>query len=111
MIAIAATVVVGFALMAWTQRGMATAPPDNAAGGTELTIDNFVFGPSTLPVASDTTVTWTATMYLIPSSATTKLPSNQRLSIERFSYTFTKPGKCFYFCSVHPKMTEEVIVQ
>jgi len=30
---------------------------------------------------------------------------------ERFSYTFTKPGKCFYFCSVHPKMTEEVIVQ
>src|SRR5207253_2833003 len=82
MIAITATVVVGFALMAWTQGGMATAPPDNAAGGTELTIDNFVFGPSTLPVASDTTVTWTATMYLIPSSATTKLPSNQRLSIQ-----------------------------
>jgi len=59
MIAIAATVVVGFALMAWTQRGMATAPPDNAAGVTELTIDNFVFGPSTLQVASGPTVTWT----------------------------------------------------
>jgi plastocyanin len=30
---------------------------------------------------------------------------------EHFSYTFAKPGKYSYFCSVHPKMVAEIIVQ
>ncbi len=30
---------------------------------------------------------------------------------EHFSYTFIKSGKYPYFCSVHPKMVAEVVVQ
>ena len=30
---------------------------------------------------------------------------------EKFSYTFTKAGTYPYFCSVHPKMTGQVVVQ
>ena len=30
---------------------------------------------------------------------------------EHFSYTFTKPGKYHYFCSVLPKMVAEIDVQ
>ena len=29
---------------------------------------------------------------------------------EQFSYTFTKPGTYNYFCSIHPKMTAQVVV-
>ena len=30
---------------------------------------------------------------------------------DRFSYTFTKPGTYLYYCSVHPKMTGQIVVQ
>ena len=30
---------------------------------------------------------------------------------EKFSYTFTKPGTYPYFCSVHPKMTGNIVVR
>jgi plastocyanin len=30
---------------------------------------------------------------------------------EQFSYTFIKAGTYPYFCSVHPKMTGQVVVQ
>jgi plastocyanin len=30
---------------------------------------------------------------------------------EKFSYTFTKAGTYPYYCSVHPKMTGQVVVK
>jgi plastocyanin len=30
---------------------------------------------------------------------------------EKFSYTFTKAGTYSYYCSVHPKMTGQVVVK
>jgi plastocyanin len=30
---------------------------------------------------------------------------------DRFSFTFDKPGHYPYFCSLHPRMTGEVVVQ
>jgi plastocyanin len=30
---------------------------------------------------------------------------------EKFTYTFAQPGTYKYFCSIHPKMTAEVVVK
>jgi plastocyanin len=30
---------------------------------------------------------------------------------EKFSYTFTKAGTYPYYCTIHPKMTGQVVVQ
>ena len=30
---------------------------------------------------------------------------------EKFSYTFTKAGTYSYYCSIHPKMTGQIVVK
>jgi plastocyanin len=30
---------------------------------------------------------------------------------DKFSFVFSKPGTYPYFCSIHPKMTGQIIVQ
>jgi len=80
----------------------------------EVKIDNFSFGPMTLSVPSGTTVTWTNNddvphTVVSDDHATFKSPALD--TGEKFSFTFDKPGKYAYFCSVHPKMTAQVVVQ
>lgn len=78
-----------------------------------VTIDNFIFGPTTLTVAPGTTVTWTNqddTLHTVTS--VTKLFASPGLnSGESFSYTFATPGTYPYFCALHPHMTATVIVK
>jgi len=84
---------------------------DNASN--EVKIDNFSFTPATLTVAPGTTVTWT-NRDDIPHTVVSddKVFKSKVLDTdEKFSYTFTKPGRYPYFCSVHPKMTAEIVVQ
>lgn len=84
---------------------------DNASN--EVKIDNFSFTPATLTVAPGTTVTWT-NRDDIPHTVVSddKVFKSRVLDTdENFSYTFTKPGRYPYFCSVHPKMTAEIVVQ
>jgi plastocyanin len=112
--AVAVTVVAGFTLIAGTQKGMAARPGDMPAGGIEVKIDNFTFGPATLTVAAGTTVTWTNkddVPHTVVSDDKTTFRSKALDTGDQFSYTFAKPGKYQYFCSVHPKMTAEVVVQ
>jgi plastocyanin len=107
-------VAVGFILMAGTQRSQAAGPGDKAPDGIEVKIDNFSFGPMTMTVAAGTTVTWTNNddvPHTVVSDDKTTFKSRALDTGEHFSYTFTKPGKYPYFCSVHPKMTAEVVVQ
>jgi plastocyanin len=114
MIAVAVTVIVGFTLMAWTQRGMAAPPGDKDPGGIEVKIDNFTFAPASVKVAAGTTITWTNkddVPHTVVSDDKTTFKSKALDTDEQFSYTFNKPGKYSYFCSVHPKMMGEVIVQ
>jgi plastocyanin len=76
-------------------------------------VDNFSFGPATLRVAVGTTVTWT-NRDDIPHTVVSKdgvFKSKVLDTDETFSYTFAKPGTFPYFCSIHPKMTGEVVVQ
>src|SRR5579871_1984490 len=91
------------------------------AGGTassqskiEVQIKDFMFGPKTLTVPVGTTVVWTNNdddPHTVASLDKTTFKSSALDTGEKYSYTFTKPGKYAYFCSVHPKMTAEVVVQ
>jgi plastocyanin len=83
------------------------------AASAEVKIDNFSFGPGTLTVPAGTTVTWT-NRDDIPHTVVSddKVFKSKVLDTdEKFSYTFTKPGTYGYFCSIHPKMTGQVVVQ
>lgn len=114
MVGLALTVVVGFTLISAAQKVMATPPGDKGSGGIEVKIDNFTFGPTTLKVAPGTTVTWTNrddVPHTVVSDDKTTFKSKALDTDEQFSYTFSKPGTYHYFCSVHPKMTGEVVVQ
>jgi plastocyanin len=79
----------------------------------EVKIDNFSFSPQTITVTAGTTVTWT-NRDDIPH---TVVGSNQEFKSkaldtdDKFSFTFSKPGTYSYFCSLHPKMTGQVVVQ
>ena len=108
------TLAVGFILMAGAQRTQAAGPENKAPNGIEIKIDNFSFGPMTMTVAAGTTVTWTNNddvPHTVVSDDKTTFKSRALDTGEHFSYTFTKPGKYPYFCSVHPKMTAEIVVQ
>jgi plastocyanin len=108
------TAVAGLVLMAGTQRGLAAGPGDKPPDGIEVKIDNFSFGPTTLTVNAGTTVTWTNrddVPHTVVSDDKTTFRSKALDTGDQFSYTFTTPGKYSYFCSVHPKMTAEVVVK
>ena len=78
----------------------------------EVTIDNFSFRPQTLTVAVGTTVTWTNGDD-IPHTVVSNdgvFKSIARDTDEKFSFTFDKVGAYPYHCSLHPKMTGEVVV-
>jgi plastocyanin len=106
-------VAAGFISMAGV-RGSQASAQDKMPNAIELKIDNFSFGPMTLTVAAGTTVTWTNNddvPHTVVSEDKTTFRSKALDTGDKFSYTFTKPGKYPYFCSVHPKMVAEVVVQ
>jgi plastocyanin len=114
IVGMTAIVAVGFILMVGTRKIRAAAPGDPPPGQIEVKIDNFSFGPMTMTVAAGTTVTWTNNddvPHTVVSDDKTTFRSRALDTGEHFSYTFTKPGKYSYFCSVHPKMVAEVVVQ
>ncbi len=79
----------------------------------EVKIDNFSFGPTTITVAAGTTVTW-VNRDDIPHtvvSSDSVFKSKALDTDEKFSYTFSKAGTYSYFCSLHPKMTGQIVVQ
>lgn len=79
----------------------------------DVKIDNFAFGPQSLTVRVGTTVTWT-NRDDIPHTVVSSdgvFKSKARDTDESFSYKFDKAGTYSYFCSLHPKMTGQVVVQ
>jgi plastocyanin len=93
----------GFALL------LSAAP---LAAAEVVNIDNFTFGPQTITVHKGTTVDWVNrddTPHRVV--ATDKQFKSPVLDTdEKFSFTFTQPGKYPYFCSLHPHMTGTVVV-
>ena len=112
--AMAVVALAGLMAMTGAPGSRAAAPQSKPAGGVEIKIDNFSFGPMALTVAAGTTVTWTNgddVPHTVVSDDKTTFRSKALDTGEHFSYTFTKPGTYHYFCSVHPKMVAEVVVQ
>jgi plastocyanin len=108
----AASVMIGIVLLLAGSPSL-LANDQASAAGAEVKIDNFSFGPQTVTVPVGTTVTWTNhddTPHTVVSTDGV-FKSKVRDTDEKFSYTFAKPGTYPYFCSVHPKMTGQVVVQ
>ena len=78
-----------------------------------VTIDNFSFGPQTVTVPVGATVTWTNRDDIPHTSVSTDgvFKSKVMDTDEKFSYTFAKAGTYPYYCSIHPKMTGQVVVK
>jgi plastocyanin len=91
---------------------MAVRAEGKSVPGTEVTIDNFSFGPD-LAIATGTTVTWTNQDDVphVVASDSNIFKSKALDTDDRFSYTFTKPGTYVYYCTVHPRMTAKIVVQ
>jgi plastocyanin len=93
----------------------AAAAPQPAADGSKVVIDNFTFSPATLTVPAGTAVTW-VNHDDVPHTVTS--PSRPRLldsptldTDESFTHVFKAPGTYDYYCTVHPRMTGQVIVK
>ena len=107
-----AALVIGLGTIGIVQRGV-LAGGQQKAETTEVTIDNFSFGPGTLTVPVGTTVTWTNRDDIPHTVVSTEGVFKSKVldTDEKFSFTFSKAGTYSYFCSIHPKMTGKVIVQ
>jgi plastocyanin len=89
------------------------AAQEKSAATAEVKIDNFSFGPTALTVPVGTTVTWTNRDDIPHTVVSTDgvFKSKALDTDDTFSFLFSKPGTYSYFCSIHPKMTGQVIVQ
>ena len=84
-----------------------------AADTTQVLVDNFSFTPAMAAVPVGTTVTWT-NHDDIPHNvvgAEQKFKSPVLDTDEMFSHTFAAAGTYKYYCSIHPRMTGEVVVR
>jgi plastocyanin len=85
----------------------------NSAATNEVRIDNFTFMAPTITVPAGTEVTW-VNRDDIPHTVVSddKVFKSKALDTDdRFTYKFSQPGTYKYFCSLHPKMTGEVVVK
>jgi len=89
------------------------ASDQNSTANAEIKIDNFSFGPQAITVPVGTIVTWINRDDIPHTVVSTEgvFKSKVQDTDEKFSYTFTKAGTYPYYCSVHPKMTGQVIVK
>ena len=114
ILGVAAIAAAAFVLQAGTPKGQSAGAGAKAPDAIQVKIDNFKFGPMSLTVPAGTTVTWTNNdndPHTVVSTDKTTFKSPALDEGEKFSFTFSKPGKYAYFCSVHPKMTAEVVVK
>jgi plastocyanin len=84
-----------------------------AAGATQVVVDNFSFTPAMAAVPVGTTVTWT-NHDDIPHNVVSpeqKFKSPVLDTDEMFSHTFDAAGIYKYYCSIHPRMTGQVVVR
>jgi plastocyanin len=85
----------------------------SAAGGSQVVVDNFSFAPAMATVPVGTTVTWT-NHDDIPHNVVSperKFKSPVLDTDETFSHTFEVAGTYKYYCSIHPRMTGQVVVR
>jgi len=84
-----------------------------AAHATGVVVDNFSFAPPTTTVPVGTTVTWTNRDDIPHNvvSAEQKFKSRVLDTDQMFSHTFDVAGTYKYYCSIHPRMTGQIVVR
>ena len=87
--------------------------PAAADDSKQVVVDNFSFTPATAAVPIGTTVTWT-NHDDIPHNVVSpeqKFKSPVLDTDEMFSHKFEAAGTYKYYCSIHPRMTGQVVVR
>ena len=80
----------------------------------KISIDNFSFAEMSVTVPVGTRVTWVNhddIPHTVVSEDMITFRSKPMDTDETFSFTFDKAGTYKYFCSIHPKMTAQIVVQ
>jgi plastocyanin len=81
----------------------------------QISINNFKYVPDTLSVPPGTKVTWTNHDDMPHTVTSTSKPRTLDSEVldtdEQFSHVFAEPGTYSYLCTVHPKMSGQVIVE
>lgn len=89
--------------------------PSVSAGQAQVSIDSFTFLPTPITVPVGTRVTWTnrddIPHTVIGSDDPRTLRSPPLDTNDSYSYSFLKPGKYGFFCSLHPQMQGAVVVE
>ena len=89
--------------------------PAAGAAGQAVIMQDYAFSPATLTVHAGDTVTWTnhdqAPHDVTTTSAPVAVKSPMLSTGQSFTYTFTTAGTYSYYCSIHPDMRAQVIVQ
>jgi plastocyanin len=101
------------AMFVGARRVLAAVPAAQATGAaTKVVIDNFSFTPATTAVPVGATVTWTNQDDVPHNVISTekKFASPVLDTDEKWSHTFDAAGTYKYYCSIHPKMTGQVVV-
>jgi plastocyanin len=109
---LAAPVMIGVLLLLAGSRNV-SANDEPSAVNTAVKIDNFVFGPQMLTVPVGATVTWTNHDDIPHTAVSTDgvFKSKVMDTDDHFSYTFSKAGTYSYYCTIHPKMTGQIVVK
>ena len=83
-----------------------------SAASKEIKIDNFSFEPQMVTIPVGATVTWINRDDIPHTSVSTDGVFKSKVidTDEKFSYTFAKAGTYTYYCTIHPKMTGQVVV-
>lgn len=91
------------------------APARAEAATQHVAMENYAYSPSSLTIQVGDTVTWTnhdqAPHNVVTTSGPASLQSPMLAQGESWSFTFTVPGTYSYYCTVHPDMRAQVIVQ
>ncbi|MCL1595269.1 MAG: plastocyanin/azurin family copper-binding protein [Actinomycetia bacterium] len=91
-----------------------TAPPiASAENGTEVSIENFAFGPDEIVISVGDTLTWTNDEAGVGHTTTSDDGVWNSVLLnpgDTFEQTFDEAGTFTYFCSIHPSMTASITV-
>ena len=80
-----------------------------------VSVKSYTFAPAAITIAAGNTVTWINqdddphTVKSVGPDTALKSPALD--TNDKYSFTFTKPGVYKYFCTLHPHMQGEIIVQ
>ncbi len=85
----------------------------DGADPARIAVDNFSFSPATVTVPVGTTITWT-NHDDIPHNVVSpeqKFKSPVLDTNETYAHTFDAAGTYKYYCSIHPRMTGQIVVR